>query len=61
MDIGPDRTRVGLVPFSSDVLLDKVFDLASSTTQGEVLSAVENLEQGDPFSGEEFMMCLKTG
>lgn len=51
MDIGPQRTRVGLVPYASDVFIQQVFDLTSSTTQQAVLTAVRNLDRPELIPG----------
>ena len=51
MDIGPDRTRVGIVPFASDVFIQQVFDLAASTSKQDALDGVMNLDRAELISG----------
>lgn len=47
MDISFDKTRVGLVPYTSDILVSGMLELQESTSQERVLQAVRDLTQGD--------------
>ncbi|XP_053380888.1 uncharacterized protein LOC123562048 [Mercenaria mercenaria] len=46
MDISEDRTRVGILPYSSEILVEHLFQLQESTQQETVLQAVRSMTQG---------------